>query len=88
MIYFAIYILVINTITLIIRRLDKYFATKNKYRVSEKKLICLCIAWWRIWWLIWSNLFHHKSSKISFWIRIYVISIIEIWLLLYYIVNL
>lgn len=88
MTYFAIYILVINIITLITRRLDKYFATNNKYRISEKKLIYLCLAWWRIWWLIWSNLFHHKSSKISFGIRIYIISIIEIWLLLYYVINL
>lgn len=78
------YIIIINIISFWLRWLDKQLAISQKYRIPEKNLIYICILWWRIWWLIWSSLFKHKSSKISFWKRIYIISIIEIILFLIY----
>ena len=41
--YLIIYLVIINIITFIIFGLDKYFAIKNKFRISEATLFCLYI---------------------------------------------
>ncbi len=72
-----IYLIVINVITFIFYVLDKYYAIKDKYRISEYTLLSLSIFGGSFGALLGMYWFHHKTKKTKF-ILINLISLI-IW---------
>ena len=75
--YLIIYLIVINIITFIIFGLDKHYAVKNKFRVSEATLFCLCIIGGSFLGYMGMKVFRHKTKKLYFRIGVPLIMIIE-----------
>ncbi len=72
------YLLVVNIIGFILCILDKYFAIKNKYRISEKLLILISLIGGVFGFVLGMHLIRHKTKKKVFNIPIYIILIIWI----------
>ena len=62
------YLISINILAFIIYGLDKYFAVKKVYRVSEYSLFILSIFGGGLGSLLGMKVFHHKTRKLMFWI--------------------
>ncbi len=62
------YLIGINILSFVIYGLDKYFAVKKVYRVSEYSLFILSIFGGGLGSLLGMKVFHHKTRKIVFWI--------------------
>ncbi|MFA6255790.1 MAG: DUF1294 domain-containing protein [Candidatus Absconditabacterales bacterium] len=63
------YLLLINLITFIIRGIDKYKATAEKRRVSEKNLLICTALGGRIGAILGMQAFRHKTIKGKFLTR-------------------
>ena len=85
--YLIIYLIVINIITFIIFGLDKYYAVKNKFRVSEATLFCLCIIGGSFSGYMGMKLFRHKTKKLYFRIGVPLIMILEAIVLIKWVVD-
>ena len=85
--YLVIYLIVINIITFIIFGLDKYYAIKNKFRVSESTLFCLCIIGGSFLGYIGMKVFRHKTKKTYFRIGVPLIMILEAILIIKWVVD-
>ncbi len=83
---FNYYILLINIIGFIFCFIDKCKAKYNKYRISERILIMLCLIGGCYGFSISMFIFHHKTNKIKFIIFVPIIMII--WLIIIYEMNL
>ena len=83
----AIYMLLINVFTFIIRWLDKRKSVKHKRRISEKHLLIFSALWWFIWAIIWMWVRHHKTIKSDFLRKFWLIVfgwIVVLWLGYYF----
>ena len=85
--YLIIYLIVINIITFIIFGLDKYYAVKNKFRVSEATLFCLCIIGGSFLGYMGMKVFRHKTKKLYFRIGVPLIMILEAIVLIKWVVD-
>ena len=85
--YFIIYLVIINIITFIVFGLDKYYAIKNKFRVSEATLFCLCIIGGSFLGYIGMKVFRHKTKKTYFRIGVPLIMILEAILIIKWVVD-
>ncbi len=74
------YLIFINIFGFVLCILDKYFAIKEKYRISEKLLFLISILGGVFGFVIGMYLVRHKTKKKSFNILIYIILII--WIIL------
>ncbi|WP_242860856.1 DUF1294 domain-containing protein [Defluviitalea phaphyphila] len=77
-----IFFILINFITSIVFGLDKRKAIKNKWRISEKKLIFLSF-FAPLGALIGMRIFHHKTKKLKFNILIPLFLVIQMCILVY-----
>jgi len=75
------YFIFINILGFITCIIDKYFAIKNKYRISEKILILISFLGGVFGFVIGMHLVRHKTKKITFNIPIYIILIIWIFII-------
>lgn len=75
---FNYYLLIINIIGFIICFIDKYKAKRNKYRISENKLLFVSFIGGCFGFFIGMFLFHHKTCKLKFIILIPIIIVIWI----------
>ena len=75
--YLIMYLIIINIVTFIVFGLDKYYAIKNKYRVSESTLFLLCLIGGSFLGFVGMKVFRHKTKKLYFVIGIPLIMIIE-----------
>ncbi|MCX6824929.1 MAG: DUF1294 domain-containing protein [candidate division SR1 bacterium] len=71
---FVRYFLLINFITFIVRGVDKYKATAQKHRVSEKNLLRFTGLGGRLGAVLGMQAFHHKTIKQNFLTRFRLIS--------------
>ena len=85
--YLIIYLIIINIVTFIIFGLDKYYAIKNKFRVSEATLFCLCLVGGSFLGFIGMKVFRHKIKKSYFKIGVPLIMIIESIVLIKWVVD-
>lgn len=60
------YILLINVVTFIIRWVDKYKATAQKRRISEKNLLIFTALGWWLGAVLGMQAFRHKTIKGKF----------------------
>ena len=75
--YLIMYLIIINIVTFIVFGLDKYYAIKNKFRVSESTLFFLCLIGGSFLGFVGMKVFRHKTKKLYFVIGIPLIMIIE-----------
>lgn len=76
------YIIIINVIAFISMGLDKYYAKKNKWRISEMTLFFLAIILGSVGSILGMKYFHHKTKKKKFIIFMPLILIIQIYIFL------
>lgn len=77
-----IYLIGINSLSLILFKIDKYKAIKKKYRIPEKILLLTSMMGGSLGSIIGIFAFHHKTQKLKFTILIPLILLIQIIILL------
>ena len=83
----VIYLIVINIIGFFIMGIDKWKAKRNSWRIPEKTLFLVTLLGGGIGTNIGMYYFRHKTKKVEFMIGFPTITILEIVLLIYAIVN-
>ena len=86
--YFFIYLIVINIITFLVMGLDKWKAKRGSWRIQESALFTFVIFGGGIGGILGMIHFHHKTKKIKFKIGFPLITLLEIIFLVYFFVNL
>lgn len=61
-----VYLIIINILAFLLCGVDKRNAIDNCYRISEVKLLTICIAGGCFGFILGMHLFHHKTKKIKF----------------------
>lgn len=77
-----LYLITINMICLILMGFDKYFAIKNKKRISEHTFLTLSFFGGCLGTLLGMLLFHHKIRKPKFYFIIPILVILYLILIL------
>ncbi|MGB9839781.1 DUF1294 domain-containing protein [Thermovenabulum sp.] len=88
MIFFIYYLIILNTVSLLLMFVDKRKAKKRKSRIPEKTLFTLALLGGSAGVYLGMYFFHHKTRHSSFTLGIPVIIIIQILLLGYLMQNL
>lgn len=78
MIYFLIYVLIINLIGFGLMKLDKYYAIKGKYRISEKTFFIISALLGSIGVYAGMYTFRHKTKHLNFTVMVPVLFILNI----------
>jgi len=86
--YFIIYLVVINIITFLVMGLDKWKAKRGSWRIQESALFTFVLFGGGIGGILGMIYFHHKTKKLKFQIGFPVITILEIAFLIYFFINL
>lgn len=86
LIYFIIYILIINIFAIILMKYDKKQAIKNNYRISEKTLFIISLLLGSVGIYIGMYMFRHKTKHAKFVICIPIIIVINL-ISIYYIIS-
>lgn len=85
LIYFFIYLIIINIISIIITVYDKRCAVNNKRRVKEFTLFLLSALGGSVFMYITMRLIRHKTKKLKFMLGIPLIIILQF--IVYALVN-
>lgn len=86
--YFIIYLVVINIITFLVMGLDKWKAKRGSWRIQESALFTFVLFGGGIGGILGMIHFHHKTKKRKFQIGFPLITILEIAFLVYFFFNL
>lgn len=86
--YFIIYLVVINIITFLVMGLDKWKAKRGSWRIQESALFTFVLFGGGIGGILGMIYFHHKTKKLKFQIGLPLITILEIAFLIYFFINL
>ena len=78
MIYFQIYLCVINIIAIIVCAADKIKAQLNKWRISEKTLLAISVIGGALGMYITMLIIRHKTKHVKFMLGIPLIIIAQI----------
>ena len=78
MVYFLIYILIINLLGFILMKVDKYYAMNQKYRISEKTFFIISAMLGSLGVYIGMYTFRHKTKHINFTVMVPVLFILNI----------
>ncbi len=76
--YIAIYLILINALSLLLMLIDKFKAKKKLWRIPEKVLLGVCAIGGSIGGLLGMKLFHHKTLHPQFSIGIPVMLALQI----------
>ena len=85
--YFIIYLIIINLVGILIMYIDKRKAMYGKWRIPEKILIIIALLGGSIGCITGMNLFRHKTQKIKFILGYPTILIAEAILIIYFLVK-
>lgn len=83
-IYAVCYLIIINAAAFIIFALDKFFAVKHMWRISEFVLILLCLFGGSAGGLLAMKIYRHKTKHPKFKYGVPVILIVQIILIIYF----
>lgn len=76
---FYLYLGLYNLIVFIAYGIDKRRAVRGAWRISEKTLICLALAFGGLGAILGGYLFHHKTRKwyfvLSWWVGIGILAV-------------
>ena len=76
--YLAIYLVIINALSLLLMLIDKFKAKKKLWRIPERVLLGTCAIGGSIGGLLGMKLFHHKTLHPQFSIGIPVMLALQI----------
>lgn len=76
--YIAIYLILINALSLLLMLIDKLKAKKKLWRIPEKVLLGICAIGGSIGGILGMKLFHHKTLHPQFSIGIPVMLALQI----------
>ena len=76
--YLAIYLVIVNALSLLLMLIDKFKAKKKLWRIPEKVLLGVCAIGGSIGGLLGMKLFHHKTLHPQFSIGIPVMLALQI----------
>ena len=76
--YIAIYLILINALSLLLMLIDKIKAKKKLWRIPEKVLLGICAIGGSIGGILGMKLFHHKTLHPQFSIGIPVMLALQI----------
>lgn len=62
--FFVVYVPLINSVSLLVYRIDKIKARLNYWRISEKNLFLLAVFGGSFGALLAMYIFHHKTKKL------------------------
>lgn len=85
-IYWGIYLIIINFISICMTVSDKHRAQKHRWRVPEHTLLLLCAFGGSPATLVTMLLIHHKTKHLKFMVGIPAILILQ-FLILYFIIK-
>jgi uncharacterized membrane protein YsdA (DUF1294 family) len=71
------WLIAVNLITLLTYGYDKYQAGRGGWRISERALLMLALIGGSLGALLGMQVFHHKTAKSSFKLRIAIVLIIQ-----------
>lgn len=77
MLYFLIYLVIMNLLTILMFKIDKYKAEKNKWRIKESTLHFLSFMGGSIGAVFAEKKFHHKNAKKSFYLITYLALLVD-----------
>lgn len=77
MLYFILYVLFINIVGFILMKLDKYYAIKNRYRISEKTFFIISAILGSIGVYVGMYTFRHKTKHLNFTVMVPVLFILN-----------
>lgn len=86
-IYFVIYLIVINLIGILIMYVDKRKAMYGRWRIPEKTLIIIALLGGSIGCMVGMKLFRHKTQKIKFVLGYPTILIAETIIIAYFLIK-
>lgn len=86
-VYFVIYLIIINLIGILFMYIDKRKAMYGKWRIPEKTLIIIAILGGSIGCMVGMKLFRHKTQKIKFVLGYPTILVAELVLIIYFFVK-
>ena len=81
--YFLFYMIFVNLFTFVLFWIDKYKAIYKKRRISEKTLLFWSLIGGFFGALLWMIFFSHKSKKVSFQVKFYLI--VFVWIIVIFI---
>lgn len=84
MIYFYIWLLIINVVAFAMAGIDKHKAKKHKWRIRESSLIGAAIIGGSIGLLTGMFIFRHKTKHAKFMVGVPVILIVQIIILVFW----
>ena len=85
--YFIIYLIVINLIGIFIMYIDKRRAMYGRWRIPEKTLIIIALLGGSIGCMVGMKLFRHKTQKIKFVLGYPTILIAETVIIIYFLTT-
>jgi uncharacterized membrane protein YsdA (DUF1294 family) len=80
----ALFLIILNLITLIIFGYDKFLATNHKKRISENMLLSVTFFGGTIGTLLGMLIFRHKISKRSFLLKFAFVVLIQVVLICFF----
>lgn len=86
-IYFIIYLIVINLVGVLIMYIDKRKAMYGRWRIPEKTLIIIALLGGSIGCMVGMKLFRHKTQKIKFVLGYPTILIAETVIIIYFLTT-
>jgi len=87
MLYFILYVIFINLLGFILMKLDKNYAIKKQYRISEKTFFIVSFLLGSIGVYVGMYTFRHKTKHINFTVMIpvlFILNIITVYLIFKY----
>ena len=82
---FLIVFIIWNLIVLIVYGIDKYKASRNRWRIKESLLLILAFLFGGIGGFLGSKIFHHKTQKLKFKVLLPVFIGVNILVIIYFI---
>ena len=87
MLYFIIYVIGINVLGFLLMKLDKYYAIKKKYRISEKTFFVISALLGSVGVYAGMYTFRHKTKHLNFTVMVpalFILNILTIYAILKY----
>lgn len=82
--YFILYVIVINIVSLLCYKFDKWLAKKQLSRISENWLLCLAIVGGGLGSLFGMFLFRHKTRKRNFYFTNVICTLLWVYIVIKY----
>ncbi|MFV5701388.1 DUF1294 domain-containing protein [Flavobacterium sp. XS2P12] len=81
------FFIILNCLTFLVTAYDKLLAIKNKRRISERNLLLTTVIGGTIGSGLAMLVFRHKTSKMSFLWKFFLIGILQVFIVYFYVIK-